>query len=384
MRSASTLLFVLLQVVQLVQLLQPLQPLQGTPDPFQSPASEDPAGLQALVRTSMGDFVMEFHPDEAPNHVRAFIRRAREGYYAGTTFHSMVANGIVQGGDPSTRDPDRRSEYGTGGFNLDLEPEFSDLEFTSGRVVATLLPGDASSAGAQFFICVGDQPQFTGQFTAFGQVVEGLDVVRQISETPTDAGQIALERVEILEIAVRPIPPPPPPPVVPFSTETIAELAQFRVVMETSEGNIVLAFFPSEAPNHVRHFLRLASSEVYDQTAFHRIAPGFVIQAGDLNTRTEPYPQSGEAFIVPIAAEINDIPHTAGILSMARGEAMDSALTSFFIVLADQPPLDGVYTVFGQVVEGMDVVERIAGVETLDEEPLDRVDIYRMRVERMN
>jgi peptidyl-prolyl cis-trans isomerase B (cyclophilin B) len=152
--------------------------------------------------------------------------------------------------------------------------------------------------------------------------------------------------------------------------------------MATSKGNIVIEMLPGKAPNHVRHFLRLASLGAYDKTAFHRIAPGFVIQAGDLNTRSEPVPQNAQKYVEKIRAEINDVKHVAGIVSMARGDEIDSALTSFFIVLADQPALNGTYTVFGRVVEGMDVVEKIAAVPVDSERPKERVDVYSMKVER--
>jgi peptidyl-prolyl cis-trans isomerase B (cyclophilin B) len=101
-----------------------------------------------------------------------------------------------------------------------------------------------------------------------------------------------------------------------------------------------------------------------------------------LNTRSEPIPQAAQKYVVNIKAEINDVKHTAGIVSMARGDAIDSALTSFFIVLGDQPALDGTYTVFGKVVEGMDVVQKIAAVPQENEKPTERVDIYTMKVER--
>jgi peptidyl-prolyl cis-trans isomerase B (cyclophilin B) len=81
---------------------------------------------------------------------------------------------------------------------------------------------------------------------------------------------------------------------------------------------------------------------------------------------------------------LSGIPHVAGIVSMARGDEIDSALTSFFIVLSEQPVLDGVYTVFGEVIDGMDVVEAIAAVETNQETPVERVDVYAVRVERIN
>jgi peptidyl-prolyl cis-trans isomerase B (cyclophilin B) len=340
---------------------------------------EDLKQLQAVVNTSAGTFIMEFYPDQAPNHVRKFIELARQGFYNGTIFHSMVAHGIVQGGDPETKNPQARARYGTGGFNLGLKPETSNLAFAQGTVAATLLPGEPNSAGSEFLLIVTDQPQFTGQFTAFAHIVEGIEVVDKISVTPVDDKQIAKDRIEIRNVDIRPRPVPAPPP---FTLETTEELSQYRVVMETSKGNIVIEMLHDKAPNHVRHFLRLTSVGAYDKTAFHRIAPGFVLQAGDLNTRSEPVPQAAQKYIVKIRAEINDIKHKAGIISMARGEEVDSALTSFFIVLADQPPLDGTYTVFGRVIEGMDVVAKIAEVPAENERPKERVDIYSMKVER--
>src|SRR5262245_35884018 len=340
---------------------------------------DDLEQLQAVVNTSAGTFVMEFYPDQAPSHVRKFIELARQGFYAGTAFHSMAAHGIVQGGDPETKNLQARAKYGTGGFNMGLKPEISTIPFLQGTVAATTLPGEPNSAGSEFLLIVTDQPQFTGQFTAFARIVEGIEVVDKISTTPVDDKQIARERIEIKDVTIRPRPVPPPPP---FTTETNEELSQFRVVMETSKGNIVMEMLPDKAPNHVRHFLRLTSVGVYDKTAFHRIAPGFVVQAGDLNTRSEPTPQAAQKYVVKIRAEINDVKHKAGIISMARGEEIDSALTSFFIVLADQPALDNTYTVFGRVVEGMDVVEKIAATPNENERPKERVDIYSMKVER--
>jgi len=340
---------------------------------------EDLKQTQAVFNTSAGTFVMEFYPDQAPNHVRKFIELARQGFYTGTIFHSMVSGGIVQGGDPETKNPQSRAKYGTGGFNMGLKPEISKVPFTQGTVAATTLPGEPNSAGSEFLIVVTDQPQFTGQFTAFGRIVEGIEIVNKISTTPVDDKQIARERIEIKDITIRPRPVPPPPP---FSTETNEELGQYRVVMETSKGRILIELMPDKAPNHVRHFLQLTAGGAYDKTAFHRIAPGFVIQAGDLNTRAEPVPQTAQKYVVRIRAEINDVKHRAGIVSMARGDEIDSALTSFFIVLADQPPLDGTYTVFGRVVEGMDVVEKIAATPNENEKPKERVDIYSMKAER--
>src|SRR5215813_7290725 len=123
---------------------------------------EDLKQLQAVFNTSAGTFIMEFYPDKAPNHVRKFLELARQGFYNGTTFHSMVAHGIVQGGDPETKNAQARARYGTGGFNLGLKPELSNIPFAQGTIAATLLPGDANSAGSEFLLIVTDQPQFTG------------------------------------------------------------------------------------------------------------------------------------------------------------------------------------------------------------------------------
>src|SRR5881409_2143481 len=128
---------------------------------------EDLKQLQAVFNTSAGTFVMEFYPDQAPTHVRKFIELARQGFYNGTIFHSMVAHGIVQGGDPETKNPQARTKYGTGGFNLVLKPKFSQIPFSQVILAATLLPNEPDSAGSEFLVIIADQPEFTGKFTAF-------------------------------------------------------------------------------------------------------------------------------------------------------------------------------------------------------------------------
>ena len=348
------------------------------------PPQDNPADLQAVFETSAGPFIIQFYPDKAPNHVRKFLDLAREGYFNGTSFHSMVARGVLQGGDPETKNPNARDKYGSGGFNMGLTQEISDLPMKRGTVAAFALPGKPDSDGSQFFICVADQPPLQGQFTAFAYVADGMDVVEKLSQTPTDDKRNATERVELKSVAVRKIPPPPAPVAPPFTTETLDELKNFRLAIATSMGNIVVEMLPDKAPNHVRHILRLAALGAFDQTAVHRVAPGFVLQLGDLNTRKEPLTQKMNEFVVPIRVEPNDTRHDAGIISMARGEDPASALTSFFIVLGPQPSLNGTYTVFGQVVEGMDVVRKIEAVPVQGETPVNRVDVYSMRAIRKN
>src|SRR5436190_247208 len=209
---------------------------------------EDPKDLQAVVETPAGTFILQFHPEQAPNPVRKFIELARQNYFNGTSFHSMVSRAVVQGGDPETKNPAARDKYGSGGYNLGLKREISDLPIKRGTVLAFTLPGNPESAGSQFVICVGDQPQLQGQFTAYAYVAEGMDTVEKISLTPTDDKRMATERVEIKNVTVRKIPPPPPPAVPPFSTETIDELKNFGLTIETSMGNILIELLPEKAP----------------------------------------------------------------------------------------------------------------------------------------
>ena len=134
---------------------------------------------QAVVATSKGTFVIDLLPDAAPNHVGYFIKLARDGAYNGTTFHRAIRMGIIQGGDPLSRDPAKKDLYGTGGLGI-LNAELNATPLARGAVAAVLQPGKLNSAGAQFFIAVTDQLALNGQFTVFGRVADGMEIVQQI------------------------------------------------------------------------------------------------------------------------------------------------------------------------------------------------------------
>lgn len=141
-------------------------------------------------------------------------------------------------------------------------------------------------------------------------------------------------------------------------------------IITTNQGRIVVKFFPEKAPNHVKNFLGLAGEKFYDGTKFHRVIPGFMIQGGDPNTRSgSPDTWGTGGPDKRVNAEFNDVPHTPGILSMARSNEPNSGGSQFFIMHAKYPSLDGSYSVFGQVIEGMDVVDKIAKTPTV---PVDR------------
>ena len=146
-------------------------------------------------------------------------------------------------------------------------------------------------------------------------------------------------------------------------------------VIETNFGNIVIQLFPDVAPGHVENFVKLAQDGFYDGSTFHRVIPGFMIQGGDPNSKDEDRSNDGQGGPgYTINAEFSDVPHKRGILSMARAQDPNSAGSQFFIVVADSNFLDGQYTVFGEVIEGMDVADKIVNVErdSMDN-PLEKV-----------
>lgn len=161
-----------------------------------------------------------------------------------------------------------------------------------------------------------------------------------------------------------------------FSTKQIEAMKTARAVIHTRFGAVTLRFFPERAPNHVNNFLELARKDFYNGTTFHRVIPGFMIQGGDPLTKSSDrsvHGTGGPGY--RLKAEFSDAPHRRGTLSMARSAHPDSAGSQFFICVADAPHLDGQYTVFGEVTDGMDVVDEIAA------QPRDRRDNPKERVE---
>ncbi len=157
--------------------------------------------------------------------------------------------------------------------------------------------------------------------------------------------------------------------------------AEDSVVIETKFGEIELRFFPEVAPKHVENFLKLSKEGFYDKTIFHRVIPGFMIQGGDPNTKSDDksrYGQGGPGY--RIDAEFNAKPHVRGALSMARSQDPNSAGSQFFIVVKDSNFLDRQYTVFGEVVSGMDVADKIVSQDRdRRDNPLERIEMT-MRV----
>jgi peptidyl-prolyl cis-trans isomerase B (cyclophilin B) len=162
-----------------------------------------------------------------------------------------------------------------------------------------------------------------------------------------------------------------------MSANVIADESTANAIIETRLGNIEIRFFPEVAPKHVENFINLSESGYYDGTIFHRVIPGFMIQGGDPNTKGTDksiYGQGGPDHRVK--AEFNKRSHTRGTLSMARSSHPDSAGSQFFIVVKDSTFLDGQYTIFGEVVNGMDVADKIVSQKRdARDNPLERIEM---------
>ncbi|MCK5498419.1 MAG: peptidylprolyl isomerase [Gammaproteobacteria bacterium] len=162
-----------------------------------------------------------------------------------------------------------------------------------------------------------------------------------------------------------------------FHSFVIAEEQAVDAIIETKFGNMELKLFPDVAPGHVENFVKLAKSEFFDGTVFHRVIPGFMIQGGDPNSKGTDRSNHGTGGPgYSIKAEFNDKPHVRGALSMARSRDPDSAGSQFFIVVKKSSFLDHQYTVFGEVVGGMDVADKIVSQERdARDNPIERIEM---------
>jgi len=325
--------------------------------------------VEAVVTTELGTFRFEFAPEKAPQHVEQFLERARQGYYDGSAFHRVVANGMIQGGDPLLKNSKTaKNLWGSGGLNL-LPAEFSDMRHDRGVVSTVSIPGKADSDGAQFFVCVVPQPSLDGKYSTFGRVTEGMSVVEKISQQSPVSGDGVLDKpVRILSITIEKKKEEP------FATTPVSQLKRI-VTLKTTLGTLKIQTEPDWAPENVRNFLKLSAMGWYNGTEFHRIVKSFVAQGGTGGPPDARWVRTVKGEFRP------DVKHVRGIVSMARGDDPDSASTSFFLVLGDSPHLDGQYSAFGRVVEGLEVLDAFEKEELDGEKPKRRVEIIEASVE---
>ena len=151
-------------------------------------ASAQSAGKDAeaaVIVTDRGEMTIEFWPDVAPETIKNFKKLAKAGFYDNTSFHRVVKGFMIQGGDPLTKDPAAEERYGSGGPGYTIKAEFSDRKHVRG-VLSMARSRDPDSAGSQFFICLDATPALDGKYTAFGKLIQGDSVLKQIGDAPTE------------------------------------------------------------------------------------------------------------------------------------------------------------------------------------------------------
>lgn len=160
----------------------------------------------AVIKTSAGEMVVEFWADVAPKTVENFKKLSRDGFYDGTAFHRIIKGFMIQGGDPLTKDASKEEFWGTGDPGYKVKAEFNDRSHQRG-VLSMARSQHPDSAGSQFFICLGDASFLDRQYTAFGKVIKGDDVLGKIGDTPVKANggeaskptvRVAVEGIKIV------------------------------------------------------------------------------------------------------------------------------------------------------------------------------------------
>jgi len=156
----------------------------------------------AVIKTTEGEMTVEFWPEVAPKTVENFKTLARKGFYDGTCFHRVIKGFMIQGGDPNTKDPAKESIWGTGGPGHTVKAEFNDRSHTRG-VLSMARSNDPNSAGSQFFICHGDAKFLDRQYTAFGKLTKGDEVLEKIATTPTHQPDRPNKRMGVESVTIQ-------------------------------------------------------------------------------------------------------------------------------------------------------------------------------------
>ncbi|UCF61058.1 MAG: peptidylprolyl isomerase [Anaerolineaceae bacterium] len=338
----------------------------------------------ATLVTEKGEIKIELFASKAPKTVNNFVFLARQGYYDGTTFHRVLPDFMAQGGDPTGT--------GGGGPGYTFEDEFHpDLRFDGAGYFA-MANGGPNTNGSQFFITFGSTEYLTGRHTIFGKVVEGMDVVLSLSlrdpqENPDYLGDL-LQKVEIEVIPVSLLPPPTatPIPVVPQLEEgrplALLEIADreglytgkpgmvidvskfYFAIIETTKGEIEVELRPQFAPESVNNFYVLALLGYWDEFPIVFVEPDALVLTGSPAGRVD----SDVGYTLPTEIGMPNSESAVGFLF--RADVNASSGSQFYILLQDNLQLDGAFTVFGYVIDGLEVVREL----TL-EDRIVRIDV---------
>ena len=244
------------------------------------------------------------------------------------------------------------------------------MKHERGVVSTVSIPGKANSEGAQFFVCVSPQPALDGKFSTFGRVTEGIDVVEKISQVAADANGITEKPVRILKVTIEKKREEP------FVNATMDELRK-TVTLKTTLGNIKIKMEPDWAPENVRNFLKLTQTGWYNGTVFHRISKDFVVQGGAPAGRASGPNHYADRWVRPAEGRVPNRCETRARRHI-HGAWRRSEFRHHF-VLPDArcraTSLDGQFSAFGRIVEGLDVLDAFAKEDVDGETPKRRLEL---------
>ncbi len=312
-----------------------------------------------------GKIRMELYPEIAPVTVKNFVKLVSEDFYSGIIFHRIIADFMVQGGDPEGT--------GTGGSSENIYGEYSEngvensLSHTRGVVSMARRGDDYNSASSQFFICHADSTYLDGQYAAFGRVTDGMAVVDAIAKAETDSSDKPLEDITIEYIKRVDSP----------------DIAAVKAEMELEgyEGIIEMELYPDIAPQTVANFVSLAQSGFYDGLTFHKVSKDGYVQGGD--PEGTGFGGSDTAIMGEFSENgiENTLSHGRGVISMARKSGYDSATSQFLVCLSDYSKLDGSYAAFGRVTSGLEILDAVSAVDADEnKKPTDAVKIKYIKI----
>lgn len=190
-------------VLGLAVVATPVRGQEKKEEPKKDTATMSEPKEVAVIKTTEGEMVAEFWPDVAPKTVENFKKLAKSGFYDGTAFHRIIKGFMIQGGDPLTKDESKQSRWGTGDPGYKIDAEFNKKSHERG-VLSMARSADPNSAGSQFFICHGAPRQLDGQYTAFGKLIKGDDVLEKIATTKTLPGDRPEKRMNVESIKIVP------------------------------------------------------------------------------------------------------------------------------------------------------------------------------------
>lgn len=348
--------------------------------PSPPPMTIDPNRVyRATFRTEKGDIVTELFANRTPVTVNNLVFLAREGFYDNTTFHRVIEEFMAQGGDPTGS--------GMGGPGYRFEDEIiENLTFDEPGLLAMANSGPATN-GSQFFITLAPTPWLNGRHTIFGKVIEGMDVLDDLTRRDPQqnfdfAGDV-LQTVIIEDVAQSVLPPPPPTPAPrmpvaepgrPLSMLIFSDRENlynrrpalvidtgrdYMATVTTSQGEILIRLYPQDAPENVNNFVLLAELGYWDDFPIVYADPADFVITGSPAGR----PDSDIGYTLP--NELNR-PNVSGAVGFYfdpnRGATSGS---QFYILFEDAPNMDVAYTVFGEVVEGLDVARSLTEADDI-------------------